>query len=114
MAAYSLCSLLSPLRRVVGVAFVSSMEHSFPAWEFYVTSTKQTLRKSYRGSLRLFPYSSADPEGKFPVVKKIHERCSGCNVGRDAARNGSRYFRSEYNLDPTGVNFAYFQPWLQN
>ncbi len=55
---------------------VTGKNHSIPAWEFYVTSTERTLGKSYRWSLGLFSFPSADQEGRFPANKRIHERGS--------------------------------------
>ncbi len=53
---------------------VTGNNHSFLAWEFYATSTERTLHKSYRWSLGLFTFPSADPDGRFPANKIIHER----------------------------------------
>ena len=47
--------------------------HSIPAWEFYVTGTERTLSKRYRWSPGLVSFPTADPEGRFPANKKIHE-----------------------------------------
>ncbi len=59
---------------------VTGNNNSFPAW---VTSTERTLCKSYSGSLGLSYFSSADPEGRYPANKKIHERGSGSFDGRE-------------------------------
>ena len=58
------------------------------------------MRKGYRGSLGLFSFSSADPEGRFPANKKIHEHGI---LGREEF---VRYRGSECNIDPTGVQLC--------
>ena len=62
------------------VCNVTDNNHSISAGEFYVTSTKRTLRKSYLGSSGQASFSSCFLEGRVPANKEIHERGSNGGV----------------------------------
>ncbi len=89
---------------------VTGNNRSIPARGFYVTSTERTLCKSHRWSLGLFSFPSADPEGRFPANKRMHERGS-CLGGRLHEFFLVLWIGTQFRTDgsPNGV-----QPSLQN
>ena len=86
---------------------VTGNNHSIPAREFNATRSERTLRKSYLWSLGQFSFPSADPEGRFPAYKEIHER----GIGRFHEFFPVLWITTQFRTDgsPYGV-----QPCLQN
>ena len=51
-----------------------SKNGSIPGGEFLRYKNRTDVVQNYRWSLGLFSFSSADPKGRVPANKKIHER----------------------------------------